>query len=178
MAIITMVALTYQSFTDVKRNLQHRGDRVAKGSRAAGGLRGAKAIPIARKISGFPPANKTTYITDERRQSQSLAQKLLSLCKCSRCERIITDPITLPCSHSACLSCILVMTSPSSSTSATKLLPSSSSFPPRLPLSATTVPCPVSGCPRSAIGQGMGIWSGHKAIYGTDQHSEMLSTLR
>lgn len=111
---------------------------------------------------------------EDRRQAQALAHKLLMLCKCCRCEQIIRDPVTLPCGHSSCLSCIVAMTSTSSMASISKTLPSTTHLPPRLPLSSTTVPCPIDGCPRSAIGQGMGIWSGHKAIYGPRVNTDVM----
>ena len=45
-------------------------------------------------------------------------------------------------------------------------LPCLSHLPPRLPLSPMTVPCPAHGCPRSAIGRGIGVWAGHQPRYG------------
>ncbi|KAE8262304.1 hypothetical protein A4X09_0g7489, partial [Tilletia walkeri] len=39
-------------------------------------------------------------------------------------------------------------------------------LPPRLPLCSGTIPCPVDGCSRSAIGRGIGSWSGYHARYG------------
>ena len=114
---------------------------------------------LTKKAMGVPISRSDT----QRRESQRHAQKLLTLCRCSHCQLPVKEPVTLPCGHSSCLHCIIAVTSGVSSSTA---LPCSSHLPPRLPLSSTTVPCPEAGCPRNAIGKGMGVWSGHSATYG------------
>lgn len=151
---------------DVKRTLQQRNISQRRSSRQDSPANRSFSINGAVSASSEYPFSPVSHTIKDRRQAQALAHKLLMLCKCSRCEQIIRDPVTLPCGHSSCLSCIVAMTSTSTLASTSKILPSTTLLPPRLPLSSTTVPCPIDGCPRSAIGQGMGIWSGHKALYG------------
>ncbi|CAO1623753.1 unnamed protein product [Parajaminaea phylloscopi] len=101
------------------------------------------------------------------RQSRRIARRLLDLVTCAACNRPYESPITLPCGHSTCLPCIsnkikealLANESKASSSKTTHV-------PPRLPLCSITVPCSMSGCPRSAIGQGLGMWAGYSAAFG------------
>ncbi|CBQ69364.1 conserved hypothetical protein [Sporisorium reilianum SRZ2] len=104
----------------------------------------------------------------QRRRARELATVLLTLANCSGCHRPVTDPVTLPCGHSSCLQCIKDGVLPKSIPAEDEVepLPCLSHLPPRLPLSPMTVPCPAHGCPRSAIGRGIGVWAGHRPRYG------------
>ncbi|UZJ56902.1 hypothetical protein CBS101457_006222 [Exobasidium rhododendri] len=112
--------------------------------------------------------------SNEHSDIRRLTQRLLALCNCSQCEKPVNEPITLPCGHSSCLSCIVHATSESTQQSRSTILPCVSHLPPRLPLSSTTVPCPIAGCTRSAIGKGMGLWAGHSAFYGAEMDGKGL----
>ncbi|CDR99435.1 hypothetical protein [Sporisorium scitamineum] len=104
----------------------------------------------------------------QRRRARELATVLLTLANCQGCHRPVQDPITLPCGHSSCLQCIKDSVLPRSIPAEEEVqpLPCLSHLPPRLPLSPMTVPCPAHGCPRSAIGRGIGVWAGHRPRYG------------
>ncbi|EPQ29662.1 uncharacterized protein PFL1_02882 [Pseudozyma flocculosa PF-1] len=106
----------------------------------------------------------------DRRRARDMASALLRLTRCAECEGPLNDPITLPCGHTACLQCIRNRCQPGFSSTRGNdeepTLPCATHIPPRLPLSPMTVSCPVNGCPRSAIGRGMGKWSGHRPRYG------------
>ncbi|KAJ1595365.1 hypothetical protein NDA14_002949 [Ustilago hordei] len=104
----------------------------------------------------------------QRRRAPELATVLLTLATCHVCQRPLHDPVTLPCGHSSCLQCIKDRLLPKSipPEEQVKPLPCLSHLPPRLPLSPMTVACPAHGCPRSAIGRGIGAWAGHQPRYG------------
>lgn len=104
----------------------------------------------------------------QRRRARELATVLLTLATCQGCRRPVQDPVTLPCGHSSCLQCIKDRVLPRSIPPEDQVqpLPCLSHLPPRLPLSPMTVPCPAHGCPRSAIGRGIGVWAGHLPRYG------------
>lgn len=104
----------------------------------------------------------------QRRRARKLATVLLTLATCQGCQRPVQDPVTLPCGHSSCLQCIKDRVLPKSISPEedVKPLPCLSHLPPRLSLSPMTVPCPAHGCPRSAIGRGIGVWAGHQPRYG------------
>ncbi|KAN0059659.1 hypothetical protein ACQY0O_008230 [Thecaphora frezii] len=114
----------------------------------------------------------------ERRRARDMASALLRLTKCNECEGPVNEPVTLPCGHTACLQCIRnrCLAQPTAADEVPSL-PCTTHIPPRLPLSPLTVSCPVSGCPRSAIGRGMGRWSGHRPRYGlVPSYTERLPT--
>lgn len=101
------------------------------------------------------------------RQSRRIAQHLLELVTCASCGKPFTNPVTLPCGHSTCSACISQRITEAISTNRDRASSSRASHvPPRLPLCSITVPCSVTGCPRSAIGQGLGMWAGYTAAYG------------
>ncbi|SAM85753.1 uncharacterized protein UBRO_07078 [Ustilago bromivora] len=104
----------------------------------------------------------------QRRRARELATVLLTLATCQACQLPVHDPVTLPCGHSSCLQCIKDRVLPKSipPEEQVKPLPCLSHLPPRLPLSPMTVACPAHGCPRSAIGRGIGAWAGHQPRYG------------
>ncbi|KAJ9474342.1 hypothetical protein PHBOTO_004415 [Pseudozyma hubeiensis] len=104
----------------------------------------------------------------QRRRARELATVLLTLATCQGCRRPVQDPVTLPCGHSSCLQCIKDRVLPRSIPPEDQVqpLPCLGHLPPRLPLSPMTVPCPAHGCPRSAIGRGIGVWAGHLPRYG------------
>ncbi|GAC95931.1 hypothetical protein PHSY_003509 [Pseudozyma hubeiensis SY62] len=104
----------------------------------------------------------------QRRRARELATVLLTLATCQGCRRPVQDPVTLPCGHSSCMQCIKDRVLPRSIPPEDQVqpLPCFSHLPPRLPLSPMTVPCPAHGCPRSAIGRGIGVWAGHLPRYG------------
>lgn len=129
------------------------------------------------------------------RLTKHAARKLLSETACPTCSQALHEPITLPCGHAECLSCIYSRigadlpvssssyqnTKPDGSLRNSSLnprssfskrsgssappLPCSTHVPPRLPLTPSTVPCPDQSCPRSTVGRGLGLWAGHTARY-------------
>lgn len=158
--------------TDVKRTLRTRSDgrtreMVKSGITGQSGSVSTSSRPVMPAT--LKASSTLTDVRYQRTETQALAYKLLALCQCAQCGQPINEPITLPCGHSSCLSCIVNATSGPSSSA---VLPCTSHLPPRLPLSSTTVPCPIAGCPRSAIGKGMGLWSGHHAFYGVNVNDE------
>ncbi|PWN18634.1 hypothetical protein BCV69DRAFT_68918 [Microstroma glucosiphilum] len=111
--------------------------------------------------------NPAAY-TKTATQTRSIARQLLELVTCASCNRPYTTPITLPCGHSTCLPCISARLKNITAINQAAAGPSTRTthVPPRLPLCTMTVPCSVNGCPRSAIGQGLGVWAGYSAAYG------------
>ncbi|PWY99211.1 hypothetical protein BCV70DRAFT_163767 [Testicularia cyperi] len=127
-------------------------------------------VPAATSGSATVTAARMTLPTAaQRRRARELATVLLTLATCQGCSRPVQDPVTLPCGHSACMQCVKDRVMPRTVPAAEDdvvPLPCFTHLPPRLPLSPSTVPCPVSGCPRSAIGRGIGVWAGHLPRYG------------
>ncbi|SNX86480.1 uncharacterized protein MEPE_05189 [Melanopsichium pennsylvanicum] len=129
---------------------------------------GSTPQPAATASASTPPKQIRLPTAAQRRRARELATVLLSLATCQGCQRPVQDAVTLPCGHSSCLQCIKDRILPKSIPSEDQVLslPCVSHLPPRLPLSPMTVPCPAHGCPRSAIGRGIGVWDGHQPRYG------------
>lgn len=129
-----------------------------------------QSTPLASSSSSTQPQPQTGRLPTaaQRRRARELATVLLTLATCYDCHRPVHDPVTLPCGHSSCLQCIKDRVLPSSIPAEHEVLPLPcfTHLPPRLPLSPMTVPCSASGCPRSAIGRGIGVWAGHLPRYG------------
>lgn len=135
---------------------------------------GAQSSSISRK-AGKRPADSTLPSSSIHamlnsfpvRQSCHIAQRLLELVTCASCSKPYTSPITLPCGHTTCRPCILKRIKAAIAANDQMIGTSRASHvPPRLPLCSITVPCSVTGCPRSAIGQGLGTWAGYSASFG------------
>lgn len=125
----------------------------------------------SRLASASPPSIRASSPGDQplrrsaaSRRSHMLASTLLSQLACTICRKSLRDPITIPCGHSVCATCITARVH--LAMRAAPSAPCSSHVPPRLPLSTLTLPCPVSACPRGAVGRGLGIWTGHHCRYG------------
>ncbi|CAD6891126.1 unnamed protein product [Tilletia laevis] len=107
-----------------------------------------------------------------------IASILLARLRCPACTQSLNEPITLPCGHSLCAPCLYDRARACNAAAAAAypyLLhgpedgdedDNDALLPSRLPLCSGAVPCPVEGCPRSAIGRGIGTWSGYHARYG------------
>ncbi|PWN36728.1 LON-domain-containing protein [Meira miltonrushii] len=120
------------------------------------------------------------FLNAPRMSARTLALHLLQLTECPSCHQPVQEPVTLPCGHSSCLACIMQMgRSSDEMADSAVLMPSTSHLPPRLPLATTVVACPLTGCSRSAIGRGLGMWKGHLATFGagsTQQNQSLSST--
>lgn len=123
--------------------------------------------PTANSLGKRPAqslSSASTTSTTATRRTRKFARQLLDLVSCPSCSQPYRNPVTLPCGHSTCLPCITRSINEAKSQHASSS--KSSHVPPRLPLCSMTVPCSVSGCPRSAIGQGLGSWAGYTASFG------------
>ncbi|PWN45291.1 hypothetical protein IE81DRAFT_364304 [Ceraceosorus guamensis] len=157
---------------DAKRTLQ---GRASGRTESTGFVNPRKARQTLEDAGGTGSSSASGSIATQRHaalQAREAAARLLDMIKCAACGQTFRDPVTLPCGHSTCMGCVLERVNEDRTMTT---MPCSSHVPPRLPLCATAVPCSVSGCQRSAIGRGLGVWAGHQARWGPPSASQSAS---
>ncbi|CEH17277.1 Predicted E3 ubiquitin ligase [Ceraceosorus bombacis] len=157
---------------DAKRTLQ---GRASGRTESTGVVNPRKAHQTLDQAGGTGSSSASGGIVTQRHaalQAREAAARLLDMIKCAACGQTFRDPVTLPCGHSTCMGCVLERVNEDRTMTT---MPCSSHVPPRLPLCATAVPCSVSGCQRSAIGRGLGVWAGHQARWGPPSASQSAS---